>query len=149
MAENLSENEFRRYALLGAEARLLQIGKEADSIYEAFPELRDQTGSRRGSDPAATRRAPRRGMSAEQREAVRERMKRYWAQRRNASADGQAADGTAEAAGDAVTAASGTRKTRAGRKAKGGGKRKMSAAARTRISDAQKARWAKRKRTTA
>ena len=148
MAENLSENEFRRYALLGAEARLLQIGKEAESIYEAFPELRDQAGSRRGSDRAATGRRRRRGMSAEQREAVRERMKRYWAQRRNAAADEPAADGTADAAADAVTAPV-TRKTRAGRKTKGGGKRKMSAAARKRISEAQKTRWAKRKRTTA
>ena len=45
MTDTLNDSEFRRYALLGAEARLLQIDKEAASIYQAFPELRKQAGA--------------------------------------------------------------------------------------------------------
>ena len=45
MTDTLNDSEFRRYALIGAEARLLQIDKEAASIYQAFPELRKQAGA--------------------------------------------------------------------------------------------------------
>ena len=148
MTDTLNDSEFRRYALLGAEARLMQIDKEAASIYQAFPELRKQGGARTAQSRAEDSAAPpsrgrRRGrMSAAQREAVRERMKRYWAQRKGASAgtDGAAAGSEAAAAGSSARA-----KTARGSR----GPRKMSAAARKRISDAQKARWAKRKRAGA
>ena len=148
MTDTLNDSEFRRYALLGAEARLMQIDKEAASIYQAFPELRKQDGARtaqsRAEDGAApASRGRRRGrMSAAQREAVRERMRRYWAQRKGASAgtDGAAAGSEAAAAGSSARA-----KTARGSR----GPRKMSAAGRKRISDAQKARWAKRKRAGA
>jgi hypothetical protein len=33
-------SEFRRYAVIGAEQRLLQISAEAEAIYRTFPELR-------------------------------------------------------------------------------------------------------------
>jgi hypothetical protein len=148
MTDTLNDSEFRRYALLGAEARLMQIDKEAASIYQAFPELRKQGGarppqSRIEDGSASSTRGRRRGsMSAAQREAVRERMKRYWAQRKGASASSDGA-GTGS---DAAAAGSSTRaKTARGSR----GPRKMSAAARKRISDAQKARWAKRKRAGA
>jgi hypothetical protein len=148
MTDTLNDSEFRRYALLGAEARLMQINKEAASIYQAFPELRKQGGGRpaqsRAEDGAApASRGRRRGrMSAAQREAVRERMKRYWAQRKGASAS---TDGAAAASEAAVAGGSARAKTARGSR----GPRKMSAAARKRISDAQKARWAKRKRAGA
>jgi len=157
MTDTLNDSEFRRYALLGAEARLLQIDQEAASIYQAFPELRKQAGAQdtQKRTPAAAGRGRRRGgMSAAQREAVRERMKRYWAQRRSAGATSEAATSAAgtASAGDAASASAGAKKARTGRtKSAGGsrGPRKMSAAARKRISDAQKARWAKRRRATA
>ena len=148
MTEKLNSDSLRRYALLGAEARLLELGKEADSIYQAFPELRRRgTRSLPGAPSTAATRGGRRKrgrtMSDAQREEVSARMKRYWAQRRG---------GTAAAQGTEPTAAQGKA---AGRSSKGGRKsgtrtrRKMSAAARKRISDAQKARWAKRKKATA
>ena len=152
MTDTLNDSEFRRYALLGAEARLLQIDKEAASIYQAFPELRKQTGAQ--VTQAASRGRRRGGMSAAQREAVRERMKRYWAQRRSsgaASTEAASATDTASSTG-AVSASAGARKAKSQRTKSAGssrGPRKMSAAARKRISDAQKARWAKRRRANA
>jgi hypothetical protein len=127
MTDKLSSSDLRRYAMLGAEARLAELNKETASIYQAFPELRKQRGAR--SVPAAAgvvaprtgRRRRRRTMSAAQREEVRQRMKRYWAQRRGASAGTQG-----EAAG-----------AKAGRAAGKRGRRKMSA------------RWAKRKKANA
>jgi hypothetical protein len=139
MTDKLSNSDLRRYAMLGAEARLAELDKETASIYQAFPELRKQRRAR--SVPAAAgevaartgRRRRRRTMSPAQREEVRQRMKRYWAQRRGASAAAQGEAGAAKTA-----RAAGKR-----------GRRKMSAAARKRISDAQKARWARRKKASA
>jgi len=87
--------DVRKWAVLGAEQRLLQIAEEAQAIYRAFPELR-RAG--RGRIPAAGR----------------------------ASA----------AAGDVTSGA-------ASASAGGRRRRNLSAEARKRISDAQKARWAK------
>jgi hypothetical protein len=89
-------DDFRRYAVIGAEQRLLELAEEAAVIFTAFPELRD----RGFMDPSEDDK-PARGGGA------------------GSGAAGQP---------------SGRRK-----------RRKMSAAARQRISDAQKARWAKQK----
>ena len=148
MTEKLKDSDLRRYAVLGAEARLLELNKETASIYQSFPELRKQRGARSlpvtGAVVAARagRRSRQRTMSDAQREEVSQRMKRYWAQRRGATQQGE----TAGAAKDSTAAA---RKSKAGRAAGKRGRRKMSAAARKRISDAQKARWAKRKKANA
>jgi hypothetical protein len=83
-------------------------------------------------------------MSQAQREEVSARMKRYWAQRRNTTAAAQSGEATPATEGKAAGRAS-----KAGRKSARPGRRKMSAAARKRISDAQKARWAKRKKANA
>jgi hypothetical protein len=90
-----SDGDLRRYAVVGAEHRLLEIAEEAGRIFQAFPELR----------------ARGRGLDAV----------------RGASASAGAAPAAAEPRG---------RRRR---------RRKMSAEARKRISDAQKARWAKQK----
>ena len=37
MTEKLTDSDLRRYALLGAEARLLELDKETASIYQSFP----------------------------------------------------------------------------------------------------------------
>jgi len=82
-------------------------------------------------------------MSGAQRKAVGERMKKYWAAKR-AAANGAA--GKESPSADTPKAVS--KRGRTAKRAKAAGKRgarKMSAAARKRISDAQKARWAKQK----
>lgn len=86
------------YARRGAELRIAELNQELASIYSAFPELRGAAaGARRGrrprrevataadtaAAPARAARARRRStMTAAQRRAVSQRMKRYWAERR-------------------------------------------------------------------
>ena len=109
----LNVNELRKYAVIGAEARLLKIAEEAAGIYRAFPELRERQGSIRGaggSAPAASgeartvrRRGRRTAMSAAEKKAVSDRMKKYWAQRR-AGAEGARAPRKMSAAAGSVSA---------------------------------------------
>lgn len=135
--------QLRQWAIRGAEQRLQEIAAEAAAIHQAFPELRDRGG--RGTAAAASRgaaKAGRRGrsnMSAAQRKAVSERMRKYWAARREGGASSAGTAKTGKAARSPRSASAGGRR----------GPRKMSAAARKRISDAQKKRWAERRRSNA
>jgi hypothetical protein len=83
----------------GAEARVRERQTEARGLVEAFPHLRDsfdadelpipfilRRGARRkAAVPAETATRRGRSMSAAQRKAVSERMKKYWAARRAGS----------------------------------------------------------------
>ncbi len=101
MAKELSKDDMRRFARLGAMRRLEDIRAEEAAIRTAFPEL--FSGDRpvaRGGKPAKTansasasaapaagaaRKARKRStMSPAMRKAVSERMKKYWAGRRKA-----------------------------------------------------------------
>ena len=105
MAGVLTSDDLRRLARLGAMRRLEDIRREEAAIRSAFPELfdhaRTQAGRRVGrpAKNAATQsetvEAPaRRGgkaakrsrpkMTAAQKKAVSERMRKYWAERRKA-----------------------------------------------------------------
>lgn len=131
----------RQWAVRGAEQRLEEIAAEAAAIHQAFPELRDRGQRRASAGVSAAAKSGRRSrgnMSAAQRKAVSERMRKYWAARRE-GAGGAASAGGAKAGGTARAAKGAS----AGRRR---GPRKMSAAARKRISDAQKKRWAERRR---
>lgn len=87
---NLNQEQLRRLARLGAIARLEQLRQEETAIRAEFPELfgrgrragaaNGQTGAAPAEDSGRRRR--RRGMSAAQRKAVSERMRKYWADRR-------------------------------------------------------------------
>lgn len=103
MATELSRDELRKLARLGAQRRLEELRREEAAIRAAFPDLgrapdalppsgRSKRGRRSGrgqttgegpSVPAAKRPA-RYKMSAAQKRAVSERMKKYWAARRKA-----------------------------------------------------------------
>jgi hypothetical protein len=143
MAKQTNELDLRTYAVLGAEARLLQIAQEVAAIYKQFPELRGRkTGRDLGGTTAASeappvrgRRAGRQGgrrpLSSAERQAASERMKKYWAARR------------------AAKGAAGSAEPKAKRASRGGSRGNMSAAARKRISDAQKKRWADWRRKNA
>ena len=146
----VEREQLRQWAVKGAEQRLVEIAAEAAAIYETFPELRERGNRESASAPAAPRAgaASRRGnMNEAQRKAVSERMRRYWAARRAGAAEGDAAGGE----GEGGTPAQPARGGRGRKRAAGGGNRgqrgprKMSAAARKRISDAQKKRWADRR----
>ena len=81
----LKREQLRRLARLGAVARLEQLREEEAAIRSEFPEL---FGGRRGNRDAASDKARRKrsSMTAAQRQAVSERMRKYWAGRRKASA---------------------------------------------------------------
>ncbi|MGE0813936.1 MAG: hypothetical protein AB7O28_09375 [Vicinamibacterales bacterium] len=82
MAKDLSKDDLRRFARLGAMRRLEDIRKEEAAIRAAFPELF------RGAAPKAPKAArparKRSTMSQAARKAVSDRMKKYWASRRKA-----------------------------------------------------------------
>ena len=82
---NLSQEQLRQLARLGAKARLEQLRAEESAIRSAFPDLfgrgrREQVGNGRVA-AAVHRRKP---MSAAARKVVSERMRKYWAERRKA-----------------------------------------------------------------
>jgi hypothetical protein len=91
MAKGLSPTDLHRLARLGAAARLAELEREVAAIRGAFPGLK--AASADAATPLApafpaksTAKAQKRGrkkpMSAAERKAVSERMKRYWADRR-------------------------------------------------------------------
>lgn len=78
---NLNNEQLRRLARLGAMARLEQLRAEEAAIRAEFPEL---FGRGRKADAGGDRgrRRKRKPMSAAQKKAVSERMRKYWAERR-------------------------------------------------------------------
>ncbi len=94
MAKKLTSAEMQRLARIGAAARLAQLEREIAALKRAFPGLTTQPGppsapppegrARPGANPAAPHRSRRTPMSASERRAVSERMKRYWDARRKA-----------------------------------------------------------------
>ena len=93
MAHELSKDDMRRFARLGAMRRLDDIRAEEAAIRKTFPEL--FSGARPAARvakaapaPVAAAKAPkgkarkRSTMSPAMRKAVSERMKKYWAGRR-------------------------------------------------------------------
>ena len=87
---SLNQDQLRRLARLGAVARLEQLRQEEAAIRAEFPELfgRGRKGVEDGraaaTRPAGGRR--RKAMSAANRKAVSERMRKYWAEQRKAKA---------------------------------------------------------------
>ena len=90
LAKRLSP-ELRKYAVVGAEQRLLQLAEEAAEIFTIFPELRAPgrgfmaRSGRAHSEEAGTS-APRRRrkMSAEARKRISEAQKARWKKQKRA-----------------------------------------------------------------
>jgi hypothetical protein len=91
---SLTQDQMRRLARLGAMARLDQLRQEEAAIRAEFPDLFGRRRRRAaGPDaaestamPTGARKSSDRKMSAANRKAVSERMRRYWAERRKAKA---------------------------------------------------------------
>lgn len=103
----MAKLDLKMYARRGAEARLAELKQELADIYRAFPDLRTRTtGARttRGRNAGAAQtdmgrltnaafssgsmaggERTRKPMTAAQRKAVGERMKKYWAARKAAA----------------------------------------------------------------
>lgn len=92
MAKGISQTELRQLAVVGARTKLQALRTEISELIAAFPELggRGAASASSAADSGAApgsrrrRRRGRKSMSAEQRSAVSERMKKYWAERRKA-----------------------------------------------------------------
>jgi hypothetical protein len=87
VATELSRDQLQRLARLGAQSRLAELRKEEAAIRAAFPDLFRGAGAKRARGAAAApkkRTRKRRKMSAAEKRAVSERMKKYWADRRKA-----------------------------------------------------------------
>ena len=88
---NLTQEQLRRLARLGAVARLEQLRQEGSAIRAEFPELFGLGRQRQRNSPAvvaqppARRRRRRKPMTAAQKKAVSERMRKYWAERKKAA----------------------------------------------------------------
>ncbi len=92
MAIKLTDDQLRRLARLGAQQRIDELRAEEAAIRRAFPNLAAAGGGGRGrrgrkaAGAAGTqtrrRRRKRRKMTAAEKRAVSERMKKYWAERR-------------------------------------------------------------------
>jgi hypothetical protein len=91
MASQLTSEELKRLARLGALARLQQLEDERRAILRAFPGLTapgtqkapiadGQSAQEAAGAPKKAR--TRRKMTAAERKAASERMKRYWAARK-------------------------------------------------------------------
>lgn len=85
VAKKIADSELRSLALVGARARLSALQGEVASLLATFPELGSgragrvaaSTAARQGKKPGR-----KRPMSAAEKKAVSERMRKYWAERR-------------------------------------------------------------------
>ena len=77
----MSRSELLKLARAGAATRVQQLREEIEGIYRSFPELR--RGGAASAAKGTGRPAGRRGWTAAQRKAAAERMRRYWAAKRN------------------------------------------------------------------
>jgi len=77
----MDKTELIRLARLGAEARLQVLQSEIAQIRRQFPDL-GSTVKGSAATPIKSSAPRRRRMSAAQRKAVSQRMKRYWAAKR-------------------------------------------------------------------
>lgn len=102
MATELSKEQLQRLARLGAAARLEELEAERKAILHAFPGIAAQAARQAkltepgvaaapadgeaGNGKAEPRRARKRKVTAAQRKAQSQRMKKFWADRKKAQA---------------------------------------------------------------
>ncbi len=89
--EDLSQEQLRQFARLGAQARLAQIDAERRAIVGAFPDLSGPRKPGRPPRAAAAKTSPEEArprrqyrMSPQARQAAADRMRKYWAAKREA-----------------------------------------------------------------
>ena len=134
------------FTRLGMEVELQRLEERAAQLRawlgklpaRAAAAVRRVAGTDGASSPS-TRRRRKRTMSVEARKRISEAQKARWAKQR-----GTTETTTSSASGSSAAGSRSAKRTERGAAKRG--RRKMSVAARKRISDAQKARWAKQKR---
>ena len=97
MAKGLSAAEINKLARIGAAAKLAELERDIVALRRAFPGLKPAASARGAGGEAAfepktkltarvSKRGHRKPMSAAERKAVSERMKRYWEDKRKGKA---------------------------------------------------------------
>lgn len=79
----ISRSELLKLARAGAANRVQELRDEIDAIYRSFPDLRRKAGRAAKPSSTGTGVAGRRRWTASQRKAAAERMRKYWAAKRN------------------------------------------------------------------
>jgi hypothetical protein len=83
VAKKIADSELKRLALPGARARLSALQAEVAALLATFPELGGARAVRASVGGATRKKSGRkRPMSAAEKKAVSERMRKYWADRR-------------------------------------------------------------------
>ena len=84
MAKKIGGSTLREFALVGARAKLAALEAEIAALVGTFPELRRgrSAGTTAAPAPAGRKRGRKQPMTASERKAVSERMRKYWAERR-------------------------------------------------------------------
>ncbi|HKC55961.1 MAG TPA: hypothetical protein VKC35_07535 [Vicinamibacterales bacterium] len=83
---NLNQDQLRRLARLGAQARLEELRQEEAAIRSSFPDLFGRVRRTQAVNGQASTARRRPAMSAAARKAVSTRMRKYWAERRKSKA---------------------------------------------------------------
>jgi len=83
LPNGLTSQQLREFARRGVEERLRELREERRQIEAMLRTGSDRTGTH-GATEAASPKRRRKPMSAAQRKAVGERMRKYWAARRKA-----------------------------------------------------------------
>jgi hypothetical protein len=80
----MKRSDFHRWAVVGAQQRLVEIANEQKAIFAAFPELRagGALSANDGEPQTARRRGGRRKMSAAARKRISDAQKARWAKQR-------------------------------------------------------------------
>jgi hypothetical protein len=97
VAKGLSAAEINKLARIGAAAKLAELERDIVALRRAFPGLKPAASARGAGGEAAfepktkltarvSKRGHRKPMSAAERKAVSERMKRYWEDKRKGKA---------------------------------------------------------------
>lgn len=82
VAKKIGDSTLREFALVGARARLAALEAEIATLVGTFPELRRAKDAGTPRAAAGLKRGRKQPMSASERRAVSERMRKYWAERR-------------------------------------------------------------------
>jgi hypothetical protein len=84
VAKKIGDSTLREFALVGARARFASLQAELASLVATFPELEKARGTTLGVAAPGSKRGRKKPMTAAERKAVSERMRKYWSERRSA-----------------------------------------------------------------
>ena len=82
MPRKIGDSTLREFALVGARAKYAALQAELASLVATFPELARGRGTKPATPSNGKKRGRKQPMSAAERRAVSERMRKYWAERR-------------------------------------------------------------------